>query len=72
MMDKQYTAAIADFDVVLKDMGKTPRELHNRGIAKYNLSDYRGAVEDMEAAALLDPKNEKLQNDIKVVRALIK
>ncbi len=72
LMDKQYAAAIADFDVVINDMGKSPRELHNRGIAKYNLNDYRGAVQDMEAAALLDPKNIKLQNDIKLVRALIK
>ena len=50
--------AILDFDKALNYKSDFTKSYHLRGLAKYNLKDYNGAIEDFDSAIELDNSDE--------------
>jgi len=50
-----FTLAMLDYNFVLLKLPENANALSGRGIAKYFLADFGGAIEDLTAAAALDP-----------------
>ena len=52
-----YIKAIEEFDKILSFNPGHADSLSDRGVAKYHINDYKGALEDMDKALNLEPEN---------------
>ncbi len=51
-------------------LAQTAEEYHNKGVAKKNLGDYKGALQDFNKAIELDPKDADVSSPQKPVHLL--
>jgi protein O-mannosyl-transferase len=71
LANRQYTDALKDFNEVIRLGVATDNSYTDRAVARYQLGDKNGAIEDLRMALKINPSNKVASDNLKQIRVAL-